>query len=246
VIPASSSTLVDTAPGSPPALALEGISAGYGRTTVLRDVSLEVPAGSVVALLGPNGAGKTTLLKVASGLLRPTAGQVRLLGKDITREPVHRRADRGLGHIPEGRGIYRSLTVRDNLRMQAPRKLRDEAIERAVSAFPVLGERLGQVAGTMSGGQQQMLSMAAAYVRGSQVIIVDEPSLGLAPVVVDAVFEFLETVVTSGVSLLVVDQFVARALAIASTAYVLRRGEIVFHGLPEELGEGLFERYVED
>ena len=144
-------------------LELRGIKAGYGEHTVLRDVSLTVPPGTVVAVLGPNGAGKTTLLRVASGLLRPSAGTVLLGGEDVTRTPPHARARRGLCHIPEGRGIYPTLTVRENLVLHARPGEEDAALDRAVSAFPVLGERLRQSAGQLSGGQQQMLSLVRAY-----------------------------------------------------------------------------------
>jgi branched-chain amino acid transport system ATP-binding protein len=141
--------------------------------------------------------------------------------------------------------VYRSLTVRENLRMQARRGREGEAIEQAVDVFPILGERLRQAAGTLSGGQQQMLSMVAAYVRGAKVILIDEASLGLAPIVVDTIFDFLERLADKGVSLLVVDQYVTRVLSMASRAFVLRRGQIVYAGAPAELiDDGLFERYL--
>ena len=229
------------------ALALEvtGLEVGYGRTTVLRDVTLHVPAGSVVALLGPNGAGKTTLLRTISGFLAPRTGSIGLFGEDVTALSAHRRFERGLCHVPEGRGVFRSLTVRDNLVMQARRGHEREAFEKAVAAFPILGERMQQVAGTLSGGQQQMLAMAAAYVRDPSLILVDEASLGLAPVVVDEVFGFLERMSRDGTSLLIVDQFAARALAMASSAYVLRKGSVVFAGAADDLLESdLFSSYV--
>ena len=228
-----------------PALELRGVTGGYGSTVILRDVDLEVPAGSVVALLGPNGAGKTTLLRTVSGLLAPTAGSVCMDGADITRVPTHLRARRGLCHIPEGRGIYRSLTVRENLAMQNSKGRETEGMERATEAFPILGERLDQRAGTMSGGQQQMLAIARAYVCDPRLILVDEASLGLAPILVDEIFEFLARITSEGSSLLIVDQFVAQALAMASHAYVLNRGRIVFSGTPRELEEGdVFQQYL--
>ena len=228
-----------------PALELHGVSSGYGHTTILRDVSLTVPASSVTALLGPNGAGKSTLLKTVAGLLLPTDGRVLLGGDDVTSLRPNRRNQRGLCLIPEGRGIFRSLTVRDNLVLQSVKGTEAESIARAVEAFPVLGERLGQLAGTLSGGQQQMLAMASAYVRSPSLILVDEASLGLAPIVVDAIFEFLEDVTRAGAALLLVDQFVTRALEMATTAYVLRRGEIVFAGTSAELlGADVFEQYL--
>lgn len=229
----------------PAALVLEDVEAGYGHTTVLRNVSLTVPAGSVVALIGSNGAGKTTLLKTASGVLAPTRGRIHLDGQDVTRVSSARRSQRGLCHIPEGRGIYRSLNVRDNLTMQSPRGRERQAIEKATAAFPILGNRLAQQAGTLSGGEQQMLSMAAAYVRDADVILVDEASLGLAPIIVDVIFTFLQNVAREGAALLIVDQYVTRALTMAEIAYVLRRGEIVYRGDPGTLLAGdVFQQYL--
>jgi branched-chain amino acid transport system ATP-binding protein len=230
---------------SVPALDVVGLDVGYGRSTVLRDVSVTVPAGSVTALVGPNGAGKTTLLRTISGFLAPTRGRISLFGEDITTLSAHRRFERGLCHVPEGRGVFRSLTVRDNLIMQSRRGHEREALEKAVTSFPILGERIRQVAGTLSGGEQQMLAMAAAYVRDSSVILVDEASLGLAPLVVDAIFGFLERVSGDGTSLLIVDQFVTRALAMASTAYVLRQGSVVYSGPADRLADtDVFSSYI--
>jgi branched-chain amino acid transport system ATP-binding protein len=228
-----------------PALEVEGVSAGYGPTAVLREVSFTVPAGSVVALLGPNGAGKTTVLRAVSGLLPVRSGTIRIAGRDVTRERAHRRFGRGLCHVPEGRGVFRGLTVRENLVLQAAAGREDDALERAVAAFPILGERLGQQAGTLSGGQQQMLAMAAAHVRSPGLVLVDEASLGLAPIIVDEIFGFLRQCADDGAALLIVDQFARRALALASTAYVLRRGRIV-HGGPaaELLNSDLFGSYL--
>ena len=225
--------------------ALESVTAGYGDTTVLRDVSLEIPAGEVAALLGPNGAGKTTLLRVASGILRPRHGRVLLSGADVTRRSPYQLVRRGLCHVPEGRGVFPSLTVRENLALQSPAGKEAESIERAVSAFPRLGERLQQLAGTMSGGEQQMLALARTYVQSPSIILLDEVSLGLAPKIVDEIFEFLERLKASGASLLLVEQYVNRALAIADRVYLLNRGEVVFSGSPDEVDEAtLFEQYV--
>jgi branched-chain amino acid transport system ATP-binding protein len=227
------------------ALDVAHLEVGYGRSTVLRDVSLSVSAGSVAALLGPNGAGKTTLLRTISGLLAPTKGSITLFGEDVTRLAAYRRFERGLCHVPEGRGVFRSLTVRDNLIMQSRPGHEPEAIDKAVSSFPILGERMHQLAGTLSGGEQQMLAMAAAYVRDSTLILVDEASLGLAPQVVDAIFGFLERVSTLGTSLLIVDQFVTRALAMASMAYVLRQGAVVYSGPAGKLADtDVFSSYI--
>jgi branched-chain amino acid transport system ATP-binding protein len=236
---------VTTAIAAPPALELRSITGGYGHTTVLRGVDITVPASSVTALLGANGAGKTTLLKTVSGLLRPTAGAVVIDGEDVTKLSPYRRTARGVCHIPEGRGIFRGLTVRDNLIMQAERGGEAQAIERATEAFPLLGQRFRQTAGTLSGGEQQMLAMARAYVRDPRLILVDEASLGLAPLIVDSIFEFLQRLAHEGVALLIVDQFVTRALGMASSAYVLSRGEVTYAGSADELmGRDVFKEYI--
>jgi branched-chain amino acid transport system ATP-binding protein len=230
-----------------PALQLDDISAGYGDTTIVRNVNLTVPSGAVTALLGPNGAGKTTLLKTMSGLIKPTQGSVRLDGADVSRLAPNKRAALGLCHIPEGRGIFRSLTVRENLRLQAEPGHEAEAVEKCVAAFPILGERIGQTAGTLSGGQQQMLAISRAYARSPRLVLIDEASLGLAPIVVDEIFSFLAGIAAAGAALLIVDQFVARALAMATTVHVLTQGEIVFSGTPAELRAGdVFKRYLGD
>jgi branched-chain amino acid transport system ATP-binding protein len=226
-------------------LTLARVCGGYGRTVVVRDVDLAVPASSVTALIGPNGAGKTTLLSTISGLLPIMSGAITILGCDATQLSADQRARHGLSHIPQGRGIYRGLSVRENLVMQAPRGAERKSIERAVAAFPILGRRLGQRAGTLSGGEQQMLSMAAAYVRGARVILADEASLGLAPMLIDTIFQSLRELASQGVALLLVDQFVTRVLDMADTAYVLRNGQIAFHGTPAQLQTSdIFEYYV--
>lgn len=229
----------------PPAVEVAGLTTGYGRTLVLRDLTLTVPEGQVTALLGSNGAGKTTLLRAICGFLPAMSGSVRVFGDDITRLPPHRRFAKGLCHVPEGRGIFRSLTVRENLGMQAAKGGEKTAVERATTAFPILGQRLGQTAGTLSGGQQQMLAMAAAYVRNPRLVLVDEASLGLAPIVVDEIFAFLARLVADGSSLLLVDQFAVRALDLATTAYVLRRGRLTYEGSAQALQQSdLFSRYM--
>jgi branched-chain amino acid transport system ATP-binding protein len=227
-----------------PALEVTGLSGGYGETRVLRDIDLTVPPGSVTALLGSNGAGKTTLLRTISGLLPAHAGTVRLLGNDVTRDRAHKRFAAGLCHIPEGRGVFRGLSVKDNLVMQARKGTESDAIERAVAAFPILGKRLSQRAGTMSGGEQQMLAVAAAYTRSPKLVLVDEASLGLAPLIVDEICAFLQSLPERGAALLIVDQFVTRALEMAATAYVMRRGTIAYSGGSRELlDSNLFEQY---
>ena len=227
------------------ALSMKGITSGYGTTTIVRNIDLTIEAGSVTALLGPNGAGKSTLLKTMSGLIRPMSGSVMIDGQDVSSLAPNKRANLGLCHIPEGRGIFPSMTVRENLELQAKPGEQSIAIEKGIAAFPILGERLMQRAGTMSGGQQQMLSMARAYTQNPRVILVDEGSLGLAPIVVDEIFSFLAGVAAAGAALLIVDQFVARALALATSAYVMTRGEIVFAGTSAELQRSdVFERYL--
>jgi branched-chain amino acid transport system ATP-binding protein len=225
-------------------LELRNVHAGYGETTVLRDVSLTVPDGSVVALLGPNGAGKTTALRVISGLIRPAEGEVLLNGEDVRKwKPYERTRKGGLCHIPEGRGIYPSLTVADNITLHALKGGESAAMERAIEVFPVLGGKLKQLAGQLSGGQQQMLSFVRAYVQQPSLVLVDEASMGLAPVVVDEIFEFLSMIAASGTSLLIVEQYVRRALAIADHVYLLNKGSIVHSGAPDEVDD-LYTHYL--
>ena len=224
--------------GRRPLLELHDIVGGYGSTTVLRGVSVEVPAGRVVALLGPNGAGKSTTMRMASGLLRPTSGRVVFDGEDVTRVGPTRRAQLGICHIIEGRSIFPSLTVQENLLLQSPKKAsRADVLAETADAFPALADRRRQIAGTLSGGEQQMLSLMRAYLAKPRVVLVDEASLGLAPLVVDSIFEFLGRIAASGVSLLVVEQYVNRALALAETVYLLSQGSIVFGGPTDDLDE---------
>jgi branched-chain amino acid transport system ATP-binding protein len=226
-------------------LEVKSVTGGYGDALVLRDVSITVPDSSVVALLGPNGAGKSTTLRMISGLLRATSGQIVMDGEDITGKRSPQRAQRGLCHLPEGRGVFPSLSVRENLVLFSPKGSESAAFEEAVSAFPVLGERRKQAAGTLSGGEQQMLSLARAYVTHPKIVLVDEASLGLAPLVVDSIFAFLERMVNEGMALLLVEQYVARALELATTVNVLHKGEIVFSGPSADLDEDqLFALYA--
>ncbi len=213
---------------------LDNIVAGYAETTVLRGVSLTVPDSSVVALLGPNGAGKTTLLRVASGLLRPTAGTMTLDGVDVTGHRPHQLAGRGVCHVPEGRGVFPTLTVRENLSLQAGGSGKD-GLARAIEAFPRLGERLGQTAGTLSGGEQQMLALARAYLSDPSVVLLDEVSMGLAPKIVDEIFDYLRRLAARGSALLLVEQYATRALELADYVYVVQKGRISFAGEPSEL-----------
>ena len=226
-------------------LELENVTAGYGDTIVLRDLTLSVPASKVVALLGPNGAGKTTTLRVSSGLIRPISGRVILDGEDVTGRRAEHITRKGLCLLPEGRGIFPSLSVRENLVLQSPKGKESESIERAAAMFPVLGARSKQQAGSLSGGEQQMLALVRAYVTNPKIVVVDEASLGLAPLIVDRIFEALQEIVAQGTALLLVEQYVTRALDIADSVYLLNRGKIVFSGPAEDLkGEDVFERYL--
>src|SRR6266487_1656733 len=216
-------------------LELRGITAGYGRHTVLRDVNLVVPDNAVVALLGANGAGKTTLLRIASGMLPARSGELLLDGVDVTRWPAYRLARSGVCHVPEGRGIFRALSVREHLRLGAPRSADLRGIPTATQAFPLLGERLAQQAGTLSGGEQRMLALARPLLAKSRMILLDEVSIGLAPKVVDMLFEHLHNLAAGGASLLLVEQYVSRALELADYAYILRKGRIIFAGEPKQL-----------
>jgi branched-chain amino acid transport system ATP-binding protein len=234
---AVSESIADGSPAQP-MLELAGITGGYGSTTVLRDVSLSVPSGSVVALLGPNGAGKSTTMRMVSGLLRPQQGRVMLDGKDVTRATPSRRARLGICHVMEGRSIFPSLTVRENLRLQSPRRSSiSDVLERTRLVFPKLADRRKQIAGTLSGGEQQMLALMRAYLSNPRVVLVDEASLGLAPVLVDQIFEFLARIARDGVSLLIVEQYAERVLAIATTAYLLNQGRVVHSGPAQDLDE---------
>lgn len=226
-------------------LDVEALDAGYGQVSVLRNVTLHCETGTVVALLGPNGAGKTTLLRTISGFLRPTSGTVTLGDQDITNWKPTRIARAGVCHIPEGRGIFPSLTLRENLNLFAPRGKVDEALDRAATSFPVLGKRLKQTAGSLSGGEQQMLAVVRAYLTDPVLVLVDEASMGLAPLVVDGLFEFLASIAKSGTTLLLVEQYVSRALELADTVCLLNHGSVAFSGPAAGLnGEDIFEQYL--
>jgi len=205
-------------------LRLEQVTAGYGRVEVLHGVDVVIPEGSVVALLGANGAGKSTALRVAAGLLPARSGRILVDGVDVTKVPVHARAARGLCLIPEGRAIFRHMTVRENLEMQVGRRALNGTVERAVGTFPRLGQRMGQIAGTLSGGEQQMLAVARALVTDPALVMADELSVGLAPVIVDEILSAVESLRAGGVSLLIVEQYVERVLEIADYVYILHKG----------------------
>ncbi|MFD2422213.1 ABC transporter ATP-binding protein [Amycolatopsis pigmentata] len=226
-----------------PVIEMSGVTAGYESLTALREVSVTVHAGEVLAVLGANGAGKSTLLRAAAGVIRPWAGRVVLDGTDVTRAPAHQRVARGLCLIPEGRGIFRNLTVAQNLRLQAGSAERAEAgLDRVAHLFPVLRDRIRQTAGTLSGGQQQMLAMARAYLTRPRVVLIDEVSMGLAPVVLDDIFAALRTLVADGTALIIVEQYVSRALDLADTAMLLVKGRTAYRGPATDLDEAAIAR----
>jgi branched-chain amino acid transport system ATP-binding protein len=225
---------------SQPVLAVKGLHVHYGGIHALRGISIEVPAeGQVVALIGANGAGKTTTLRAITKMLRPTSGTVQFRGTELTRLQSHEIVALGVAHAPEGRGIFLNLTVRENLdlgaflRTDAPEVAKD--LERNFHLFPILKERYGQTAATLSGGEQQMLSVARALMSRPRLMLLDEPSLGLAPQVVARIFQVLEEVSRSGVALLLVEQNAHKALRIAHRAYVLETGEVAMEGTGREL-----------
>jgi branched-chain amino acid transport system ATP-binding protein len=281
---------------APPALELRGVKAAYGKIEVLHGVDLAVPAGKVVALLGPNGAGKTTTLCVASGQMGPTAGEVYVAGRRVTGAAPSALASIGVCTVPEGRGVFRSLTVRENLRMATYRGVRlsdvedkaygifprlgarrdqlagtmpegrgifpnltvrenlrmvtyagtsqKEVEERAFSQFPRLSERRSQLAGTMSGGEQQMLSLARALVTDPAVLLLDELSMGLAPIIVDELYQQVQRITRHGVSVLVVEQFARTVLGVADYAAIMLHGRITSVGQPDDIAPELEAAYM--
>jgi branched-chain amino acid transport system ATP-binding protein len=224
-------------PGSdqaPLALEVDHVSASYGPYRALFDVSFTVPSGGVTALIGSNGAGKSTVSRVVTGLLASTTGTIRLSGRDITGLPAYKIARAGTAHVPEGRGVFASLTVEENLRLvfrqRGGRQCVADSLARAYEAFPVLGQRRGQHGGTLSGGEQRMLSLAKVLVLPPRLLVADEISLGLAPVVIDAVYDGLRKINGAGTALLVVEQQVDRVLDLAGTAVVLEHGSVAYLG----------------
>lgn len=228
-----------------PLVELVDVRAAYGTIEVLHGINLSVPQGSVVALLGPNGAGKSTILKVVSGLLQPTAGEVRLAGRVINGASADELARIGLCTIPEGRGVFPNLTVRENLWMATMAGVSLAEVEEiAYARFPRLGERRKQLAGTMSGGEQQMLSMARALSVNPSVLLLDELSMGLAPLVVANLYEIVAQVSQEGVSILVSEQFARTVLGIAQYAAIVLHGTITRVGTPAELEDELSAAYL--
>ena len=219
-------------------LVLDRISAGYGDTTVLRDVTLAVPDASVVALLGANGAGKTTTLKVLSGLLRPRAGSIVLDGERIDGCSPAQIVRRGIIHVPEGRALFPDMSVIDNLLMGAygtARAGRRRRLEKVFSIFPQVEGRQQQLAGTLSGGEQQMVAIGRGLMADPKILMLDEPSLGLAPIVVEEMFSVVKEINASGVTVLLVEQNTQHALALSSHGYVLEAGRVVLSGSGQQL-----------
>ena len=226
-------------------LELRGVRAAYDEVTVLHGVDLAVPAGQVIALLGPNGAGKTTTLKVAAGAHPLKSGRLVLGGRDLTGAKTKDLARAGVCLIPEGRGIFPNLSIRDNLRMMTfTGRSQAEIEEVAYARFPILGENRARAAGTLSGGEQQMLSLARALATDPAVLLVDELSMGLAPVIVATLFEQVAAIAAQGVGVLVVEQFATAALAIADQAAVLVRGRVARVGTPEQVRAELSDLYL--
>lgn len=222
-------------------LNIENVNASYGDLKVLYDVSLHVDKGSVVSLVGANGAGKTTLLRNIAGLVPVNSGKITFNGEDLLKHKSYERAELGIAQIPQGRGILATLTVKENLMIggyhKSARPHVKENIEKSYEMFPILKERQNQVAGSLSGGQQQMLAIARALVMEPKLLMLDEPSLGLAPIIVEEMFGIIKNIANAGQSILIVEQNLTQALSIANYGYVLETGRIVMEGNAKELLE---------
>jgi len=233
-----------------PALAVENLSVCYGKAVALTGVSFSIGTGKALVVLGANGAGKSTLARAVSGLVRPSAGRVVLDGQEISSWAAHRIRRAGLVYLPEGRGIFRELTVIDNLRMAAAflkgRLARRDGVERALEIFPKLADRRGQPAHLLSGGEQQMLSLARAFVTSPELVIADELSLGLAPQIVDLVLDGLVRAREAGVTVILIEQYVHRALAFADECIVLQRGKLAWTGPAAVASDQLLRHYLGD
>jgi branched-chain amino acid transport system ATP-binding protein len=219
-------------------LTVQGLRSGYGKVEVLHDVALSIERGQIVTLIGANGAGKTTLLKTISGLIRPTAGSIEFEGRTIARRPPHRIVALGLSQVPEGRAILKRMTVMDNLRMGAFTRSDSEIasdIDKVFQRFPVLAERRNQMAATLSGGEQQMLAIGRALAARPSMLLLDEPSLGLAPKFITRIFLTLRELRQEGKTILLVEQNARQALQVADRGYVMERGRIVLSGSGGEL-----------
>ncbi len=222
-------------------LKVSEIDVYYGDMQALRNISFDVNQGEIVSVIGSNGAGKSTLLKTVSGMLRPRTGSISLNGNEISRAPTSKIVKNGISHVPEGRQIFPTLTVLENLEMGAQfprtRKVQDETMEQVFTYFPRLKERLEQKAGTLSGGEQQMLAMGRGLMSLPTLMMLDEPSLGLAPVLVSTIFEIIEKINKQGTSILLIEQNVFHSLKISDRGYVLENGEIALRGAGPELLE---------
>jgi branched-chain amino acid transport system ATP-binding protein len=229
-------------------LKVEQLDVRYGPAKALFEVSIEAEAGTMLALLGPNGAGKSSLARALSGLIPVTSGKVHFDGMDVTNWSPHRRQRAGLTYIPEGRGIFPGLSVLENLKMAArtagTAAEREKAIAKAMELFPVLGERQKQRAGSLSGGEQQMLALARALAVEPKLIIADEMSLGLAPLIVDVVFEGLDKARKSGITVILIEQFIHRALTMADTCVILSRGHVAWSGKASDAGPEVLDSYL--
>jgi branched-chain amino acid transport system ATP-binding protein len=228
---------------SPSLLELRGVEAGYGRIKVLRDLDLRVPEGAVVALVGPNGAGKTTTLNAIAGSIPIRKGDLLLEGRSVRSLSSNERAPRGIVLVPEGRGLFPSLTVRENLELvvrgsRCDADTREARLSEVMETFPRLAERLSQRAGTMSGGEQQMLALSRAFLASPKVLLMDEISMGLAPKLVEDLFEAVHKLRARGMTIVLVEQFLTYALRFADVCYVLGKGRVTFVGEPAELRNG--------
>jgi branched-chain amino acid transport system ATP-binding protein len=241
-------TMSEPALSAPPLLRVRDLEVAYGVARALFGVSFDVPAGSVTAVLGANGAGKSSLASAIAGVVTPRGGTIEFAGQDITGWSAHRVCKLGLAYVPENRNLFPHLSVRDNLwaqmRFTVPRSERKAAQERALDLFPVLAERSRQQAGTLSGGEQQMLSLARVLAAPPKLLIADEMSLGLAPLLVDLVFQSLEQAKTEGVTVLLIEQFVERALGFADEAVILRHGLVGWTGHARDAGSELLTEYL--
>jgi len=231
-----------------PLLRVSGLEVAYGEARALFGVSFDVREGSVTTVLGANGAGKSSLAAAIGGVVHPSAGTIHFAGEDITGRSAHAVSKLGVAYVPESRNLFPHLSVKDNLwgqlRFSLPRAQRKDAYERALVMFPVLAQRRNQAAGTLSGGEQQMLSLARVLAASPKLLIADEMSLGLAPLMVDLVFESLATARDEGITVLLIEQFVERALAFADEAVVLRHGLVGWRGPAADAGDELLAEYL--
>lgn len=220
-------------------LEIRNLHVAYGDAPAAWDVNLDIDAGQIVSVVGPNGAGKSTLINAIAGILRPTQGQIRIAGDDIARIPGHQVCDHGIAIVPEGRRLFTHMSVLENLELgsyrPAARASREESLEEVFSLFPILKERRHQISGSMSGGQQQMVAIGRALMARPRLLLMDEPSLGLSPAIVDEMFRIIRMINERHVAVLLVEQNINKALEIAHHAYVIEQGRIVTSGQPDAL-----------